>query len=347
MSLASHMDTAIALAQKGLSKVKSNPLVGAVVVYNNHIIGQGYHEYYGGAHAEVNAINSVADKSLLPYSTLYVTLEPCAHHGKTPPCASRIVLEKIPRVVIGQRDPNPKVNGQGIAFLEQNGIEVIVGIQEEACRWMNRRFNTFFEKKRPYILLKWAQSSDGFIDPIRKNGEKGSINISCAESRAKVQQWRKEEMAILVGKNTVVMDNPKLTVHDDLDASPIRIIMDSKGQLQPYDQWNIGQCPPETWVVHQDNFPIAALPKGMSALPYQDDAFASIFQWAVQNGITSLLVEGGSKTLEHLIARDLWDEARIFTSTQTLNGGITSPTINGLPSITEMSGSDQLNIYHR
>lgn len=347
MDLALYMDKAIELAQKGLGKVKSNPLVGAVVVYNNTIIGQGYHECFGGAHAEINAINSVADKSLLPYSTLYVTLEPCAHHGKTPPCASRIVQEKIPQVVIGQLDPNPKVNGKGIAYLREHGVNVTSGIQEAACRWMNRRFNTFFEKERPYIILKWAQSADGFMDPSRVQGQKGSIAISSEESRAKVQQWRKEEMAILVGRNTIHMDNPRLTVHDDIIASPLRIVLDPQGLLHPYDQWHIGQCPPNTIVVHQDNHKILELPSGMTALPYHEDAFKAIFAYSRQHEVTSILVEGGAHTLQYLIENNLWDEARVFVAPHSLHAGLTAPAMNQKPKTTEASGVDQLNFYYR
>lgn len=347
MDLALYMDKAIELAQMGLGKVKSNPLVGAVVVYNNTIIGQGYHECFGGAHAEINAINSVADKSLLPYSTLFVTLEPCAHHGKTPPCASRIVQEKISQVVIGQLDPNPKVNGKGIAYLREHGVNVTSGIQEAACRWMNRRFNTFFEKERPYIILKWAQSADGFMDPSRVQGQKGSIAISSEESRAKVQQWRKEEMAILVGRNTIQMDNPRLTVHDDIIASPLRIVLDPQGQLQPYDQWHIGQCPPNTIVVHQDNHKILELPSGMTALPYHDDAFKDIFAYLRQHEVTSILVEGGALTLQYLIENNLWDEARVFVAPHYLHAGLTAPSMNQKPKTTEASGVDQLNFYYR
>lgn len=342
-----YMDLAIALALKGLGKVKSNPLVGAVVVYNNTIIGQGYHECYGGAHAEVNAIESVVDKSLLSYATLYVTLEPCAHQGKTPPCASRIVQEKIPHVVIGQRDPNPKVDGKGIAYLHEHGVNVTTGIQEETCRWMNLRFNTFFEKERPFIILKWAQSADGFMDPLRNQGQKGSIAISGEASRAKVQQWRKEEMAILVGRNTIATDNPRLTVHDDITASPLRIVLDPQGQLQPYDQWHIGQCPPGSIVVHQDNQKIHELPFGMTALPYHNDAFKGIFAYARQHAITSLLVEGGANTLQYLIDNNLWDEARVFVAPHSLHAGLAAPLINQKPKTTEVSGVDQLNFYYR
>ncbi len=342
-----YMQLAIDLAQKGLGQVKSNPLVGAVVVCNDKVIGRGFHEKYGEAHAEVNAINSVEDKSLLAQSTLYVTLEPCAHQGKTPPCASLIVAHQIPRVVVGQQDPNPKVNGKGIEFLRANGVEVVIGIEEKACRWMNRRFNAHFEKQRPYIILKWAQSADGFIDPARTNGEKGSIAISSAASRYLVQQWRKEEMAILVGRRTVSVDNPRLTFHADNSQSPIRFVIDPQLQLQPYTQYHIGHCPPNTVVVCKDNQHIDQLPEGMTALPYSNHAIEIILQYCFVNGITSILVEGGGHTLQTFIDQNCWDEARIFESPQLLGQGTAAPVWKAESHELQNIGDDQLKIYYR
>jgi diaminohydroxyphosphoribosylaminopyrimidine deaminase/5-amino-6-(5-phosphoribosylamino)uracil reductase len=250
-------------------------------------------------------------------------------------------------VVVGQQDPNPEVNGKGIEFLQVNRVEVVTGIEDEACRWINLRFNAHFEKQRPYIILKWAQSADGFIDPTRANGEKGSIAISSAASRALVQQWRKEEMGIVVGRQTVSVDNPRLTFHADNHHSPIRFVIDPQLQLQPYTQYHIGQCPPNTVVVYKDNQHIDQLPEGMIALPYSNHAIETVLQYCFENGITSILVEGGGHTLQTFIDQDCWDEARIFESPHLLGQGTAAPVWSEKLSEQQTIGDDQLKIYYR
>ena len=222
------MEKCIDLAKKGIQDVSPNPMVGSIIVYNNEIIGQGYHEKYGSNHAEVNAINSVQDKSLLEKSTLYVNLEPCCHHGKTPPCTDLIIENKIPKVVIGCKDSYSKVSGNGIKKLRNNLIEVIDCVLDDKCRELNRRFFCYHEKKRPYIILKWAKSKDNFIAPI--NQEK-PFWMTCKKSKKLVHSWRAEEDAILVGRKTVVADNPSLTVRMCEGKNPLRIVIDKELKL--------------------------------------------------------------------------------------------------------------------
>ena len=222
-----YMQRALELAAFGIGNVAPNPLVGCVIVHNDKIIGEGWHQKFGGPHAEVNAINSVNNKQLLAESTLYVTLEPCNHHGKTPPCVDLILQYKIPNVVIATLDVNPIVSGKGVARLKENGVEVSFGILAQEAQFQNRRFITFHQKKRPYIILKWAQSADGFIDKKREIGEKGSFQISGKAAQIALHQWRSEEAGILVGKNTALIDNPKLNTRLWEGNNPVRIIIDT------------------------------------------------------------------------------------------------------------------------
>ena len=205
-------------------------MVGCVIVFENTIIGEGYTSPYGGAHAEVNAIQSVADSRVLEKSTLYVTLEPCAHYGKTPPCSDLIIANKIPRVVIGCLDEHEKVCGQGISKLKAAGCDVIVGVLEKECKNHHKRFFTYHSKKRPYIILKWAESKDGYIAPLTKSEIK-PVWISNLRSRQLTHQWRAEEQAIMVGANTVTQDNPRLTTREVEGTNPIRIVVDIKTKI--------------------------------------------------------------------------------------------------------------------
>jgi diaminohydroxyphosphoribosylaminopyrimidine deaminase/5-amino-6-(5-phosphoribosylamino)uracil reductase len=226
-----YMKRCLELARFGLGNVAPNPMVGAVIVYNGFIIGEGYHQKYGGAHAEVNAINSVRDKSLLDKSTLYVNLEPCSHFGKTPPCADLIVERKIPKVVIGTMDTFEKVSGRGAAILEKNGIKVCRGCLEKESREINKRFFTFHEKKRPYVILKWAETADGFIDRVREPGQTEPSWITDEIARMLVHKWRTEEQSIMIGTHTAMMDNPRLNVRSWTGKNPVRIVLDRELKL--------------------------------------------------------------------------------------------------------------------
>lgn len=304
----------IQLGNNGLGTTQSNPMVGALVVHNNQIIGEGYTSSYGGSHAEVNAINSVHNTSLLSESTLYVTLEPCSHFGKTPPCSDLIIKHGIPRVVIGCIDDNTKVAGRGVKKLREAGCEVILGILEEGCKNHHKRFFTFHNKKRPYIILKWAESGDGYIAPKTKK-EKQPVWITNVYSRQLVHKWRAEEQAILVGTTTVLEDNPSLTVRDWKGLNPIRVLLDKSKKLDM--QYAIFNNKTKTIRLTEEhinyNFPIAA----------------QISKYLYDQNLSSIIIEGGSKTIQSFIDEGLWDEARVFYGTMLFNNGIKAPKLNG------------------
>jgi diaminohydroxyphosphoribosylaminopyrimidine deaminase/5-amino-6-(5-phosphoribosylamino)uracil reductase len=311
-----YMKMCIDLASKGFPKAMPNPLVGCIIVYRDKIIGTGYHQVYGENHAEVNAINSVEDKSLLNDSTLYVTLEPCVHFGKTPPCANLIVQSKIPRVVIGSLDTFSEVNGKGIEALREAGVTVKTSVLEGECRALNKRFFTFHEKKRPYIILKWAKSSDGLIAP--KN-QTEPFWMTGKESKKLVHQWRGEETAILVGKNTVIIDNPLLTTREIKGDNPIRILIDKNLSLAT--NYAVFNNEATTLVVNESKESQRHVKVDFNSF------FPSLMKALHQRGIQSLIVEGGAITLNSFIASNYWDEARVFTSKKLLGNGIQSPVI--------------------
>lgn len=305
-------------------------MVGCVIVHANKIIGEGFTSPYGGNHAEVNAINSVDDKSLLKESTLYVTLEPCSHFGKTPPCANLIVSHQIPRVVIGTLDTHSKVSGKGIEILKTSGCDVTVGILEKECKTHHKRFFTFHNKNRPYIILKWAESNDGFIAPSSKKDQK-PVWISNEISRQLVHKWRAEEHAILVGSNTVLSDNPSLTVRDWTGQNPIRIILNRYNNL-----------PKESAVFNKKPETISITEKDID---YNTNIASQVCDLLHKKEIQSVIIEGGTKTLQTFINEKLWDEARIFTGKNDLKNGVKAPKFSGkLISETQIIG-DVLKTY--
>lgn len=321
-----YIQRCLQLAELGLGHVESNPLVGAVIVCDGKIIGEGYHRHFGGHHAEVNAINSIFDQSLLSKSTLYVNLEPCSHTGKTPPCSSLIIAKKIPAVVIGMVDPFAKVNGAGIAELEKAGIKVKVGILETECRELNKRFICAHTKNRPYIILKWAQSADG------KTGKKNeSVQISNSSSKVLTHKWRSEEMAIMVGAKTVLVDNPSLDVREWNGKNPIKVIIDRDGDLKDQHHLNVFKSEERTLVFSSKELKLN--PPHKAFLIDESYSFMNhVFQELLTLGITSCFVEGGSMLHQHLIHENLWDEIRVFQSTYSLIEGILAPTLPTLPS---------------
>lgn len=335
---------ALSLANRGIGNVAPNPLVGCVIVHQDKIIGEGWHEQFGGPHAEVNAIRSVQDKSLLKDSTLYVSLEPCSHTGKTPPCADLIIEMGIPKVVIATTDPNPLVSGNGIKRLRQNGIEVIYGILESRARFLNRRFFVFHEKKRPYIILKWAQSKDGYIDAAREKGEKGSIAISGPEAHQLVHQWRAEEASILIGKNTGMVDNPSLTVRLWKGKNPVRVLIDPMLEL-PGDSklFNdeartivFNRLETRT-IFHVDRI----------QLDFSEPILPRILEYLHFEGIQSVLVEGGAETLKHFINANLWDEIRRFSSKNELGNGLKAPELKLQSQVKQAIAEDTLEVFYQ
>ncbi|PLX05164.1 MAG: bifunctional diaminohydroxyphosphoribosylaminopyrimidine deaminase/5-amino-6-(5-phosphoribosylamino)uracil reductase RibD [Marinilabiliales bacterium] len=312
------------LAAKGAGKVAPNPMVGCVIVHNNKIIGEGYHIEFGGPHAEVNAINSVENKELLKSSTLYVNLEPCSHYGKTPPCSDLIVSHKIPRVVICNMDPNAKVSGKGIKKLNNAGIVTEIGICENEGNFLNRRFFTFHKQKKPYIILKWAQSKDGFIDIIRNADTPIGPNwISDEISRVLVHKWRAEEMGILVGTQTVLKDNPSLTVRDWRGNSPIRLVIDKKNILT--NDLKVFDNKTETIIFNETIDQKKGKTEWISC--NSKDYIKCIDEVCFEKGILSLIVEGGEKLLSSYISSNCWNEARVFVGNRKFNQGVKAPKI--------------------
>ncbi|MEY3565270.1 MAG: hypothetical protein RJA23_1440 [Bacteroidota bacterium] len=331
------MQRALDLAERGKGSVRPNPLVGCVLVHEGKIIGEGYHQQYGGPHAEVNAIASVIDSKLLAKATAYVSLEPCSHYGKTPPCANLLIEKGIKSVVVATLDPNPLVAGKGVKLLQEAGISVQVGLLEQEARWQNRRFFCQQEKQRPYLILKWAQTQDGFI--ARENFD--SKWISCPQSRQLVHQWRAEEQAILVGKNTALHDNPRLTVRDWTGSDPIRVVLDSKlelpADLHLFDQQIPTLCYTTLKSEKLPNLEWVKLPQlSLEAL------LADLHARQIQ----SVLIEGGSQTIHQFLAAGLWDEARVFTAPIEFERGIAAPTLTQTPAESHAIGEDQLDIYY-
>jgi len=332
------MKRCLLLARKGLGMAAPNPMVGALAVCQGIIIGEGYHKEYGREHAEVNAINSVRDKSKLSESTLYVNLEPCAHHGKTPPCTDIIRKYKIPKVVIGAFDDNPNVAGNGIKVLQDGGCKVIHGILEDECRTLNKRFYTFHKKKRPYVILKWAQTPDGFIapEPAKQEWITGEL------SKKLVHKWRTEEAAILVGTNTVLVDNPALTAREWDGKNPIRILLDFNNRID--QQFKVFDNAANTLVYNstkegqKDNVEYILLEKKGNSL---DLMMADLYR----RGISSIIIEGGKKILDSFISNGLWDEARVFTGTKNFGSGLSAPVLQCHASEKETVGDDILNLY--
>jgi len=334
----------IELAKNGLETTAPNPMVGCVIIHDKNSIGEGYTSAYGGPHAEVNAINSVKDKSLLSKSTLYVTLEPCAHFGKTPPCVNLILKHAIPKVVIGLKDPNTKVAGKSIKLLKDSGCKVILGVLEDKVRKHHKRFLTFQEKKRPYIILKWAETQDGFIAPKNKvrNKEPEPFWITNAYSKQLVHKWRAQEQSILVGTTTALADNPKLTTRNWKGRNPIRIIIDKNLKIPA--SYHVLDASIKTIIItrqiekknHKDGiiYELALfknLPQEICAILHK-------------HNINSVLIEGGTKTLQSFIDAKLWDEARIFKGDTSFLNGVLAPKIKGTKISEQKLLDDKLTI---
>ena len=315
----------IELAKNGLGTTYPNPLVGCVIVFENTIIGEGWHKKSGEAHAEVIAIESVQNKELLSSSTLYVSLEPCSHFGKTPPCADLILKYKIPNIVIGTIDPNSKVAGKGIQKLKDSGVNVTFGILEKEGNELNKRFFTFHRKSRPYIILKWAESADGFISPINKSEQK-PVWISNEYSRQLVHKWRSEEQAILVGTQTIIDDNPSLTVRDWVGINPIRVVIDKENTID--SSYNVFDNQAKTIVFSNKEVTSNSDTIQYIKVDFDKNSTQAIVDKLFENNIQSIIIEGGRKTIQSFIDAHLWDEARVFIGGINLNEGTKAPKIN-------------------
>ncbi|MBL4592773.1 MAG: bifunctional diaminohydroxyphosphoribosylaminopyrimidine deaminase/5-amino-6-(5-phosphoribosylamino)uracil reductase RibD [Flavobacteriales bacterium] len=333
------------LAMKGMGNVAPNPMVGCVIVHQNKIIGKGYHEEYGKAHAEVNAINSVADKSLLKESTLYVNLEPCAHFGKTPPCSDLIIEHQIPRVVIACIDSFSEVSGKGIQKMKAAGTEVIVGVLETEGLELNKRFFIFHNKKRPCIILKWAQTKDGFIDIDRSSlnqNDKVDNWITTPESKQLVHFWRSEEQAIMIGTNTALNDNPKLTVREVDGENPLRIVLDLNLRLSE-NLHLFDKTVPTIVFNYQKNKELSNL--DFVKIDQNKDLIQQVLNELYNREIQSVIIEGGAQLLNTFIEQNLWDEARVFTGKKEFKKGLEAPKIRLEPKFTMEIESDILRTY--
>jgi diaminohydroxyphosphoribosylaminopyrimidine deaminase/5-amino-6-(5-phosphoribosylamino)uracil reductase len=335
-----YMQRCLELAALGSGKTYPNPMVGSVIVHQDKIIGEGWHQKAGEAHAEVNAVASVKDKLLLKESTLYVNLEPCAHYGKTPPCAELIIKHQIPNVVVGCVDTFSEVSGKGIEMMRKAGASVKVGVLEEACKSSHKRFFTFHEKKRPYIILKWAQTQDGFIAPLeQKEGE--AFWITSPESKKLVHKWRTEEASILVGTNTAAKDNPALTARLWNGNQPLRLVIDRSLRLK--DSLQLFDGSSETIVFTEQS------KEHSNSTEYQNIDFSSLHQEMMselyKRNIHSVIIEGGRETLQSFIDLNLWDEARVFIGECKLTAGISAPVLPVKPFLEEKVSTDLLRWY--
>ncbi len=331
------MQRALELAALGMGIVSPNPLVGCVMVLNDRIIGEGWHQKYGEAHAEVNAVASVENKSQLQEATVYVNLEPCSHHGKTPPCVDMLIQHKVKKVVISSLDSNPLVSGNGIRKLREAGIDVTTGLLETEGRFLNRRFFSFMEKKRPHIILKWAETADGFI--ARENYE--SKWISNEYSRQLAHRWRSEEDAVMVGTRTAEYDNPMLNVRDWSGRNPVRVVIDRdlrlNDQLNLFDRSQPTICYNLLREEEHENLMFVKL----GTENFLEEMIHDLYERKIQ----SIVVEGGAQTFSTFIKNDWWDEARVFRSTLSFIKGIPAPELHGHHLSEENIMGDHLTIF--
>lgn len=329
------------LAAKGRRLVAPNPMVGALIVRDGGIVAEGYHERYGGPHAEANAIAKIPPEELAA-STLYVNLEPCSHFGKTPPCADLLIKHKIPTVIVAAHDTSAKVNGSGLQKLRQAGIKVISGVVEREARALNRRFFTFHEKRRPYVVLKWAQTENGYM----AGNESAAIWISSEESRALVHEWRCEESAIMVGTATARIDNPKLTARPESGGEfrqPLRVVIDRNLTLP--QECNLFDGSTKTLVINS-NKEAAANGCQWARVNFSKDVIKQTLQILHELKITSVLVEGGARLLQSFLASNLWDEARVFSAPKNFLNGVRAPALPLSPISTRKVGPDTLLTYN-
>ncbi len=338
-----YINRCIQLAKNGLGTTYPNPLVGSVVVYDHKIIGEGWHYQAGEPHAEVHAIRSVKDPSLLKDATIYVSLEPCSHYGKTPPCSDLIIEKGIKKVVIGTIDTFSKVSGTGVQKLMSAGCDVTVGVLEKECIDLNKRFFTFHNKKRPYIILKWAQTLDCFIAPETRN-DREPIWITNTGSRQLVHKWRAEEQAILVGNQTVIKDNPKLTARDWPGVNPIRVAIDLSGRI-PKDSAMVDKTNPTILITKEEFKKESSKNLIYEVINTREGTLQELCTILHKHKIQSIIIEGGTHTIQSFIDENLWDEARIFEGNTTFDNGTKAPILKGSLYSEEKIKDDTLRIY--
>ncbi|MCB2194364.1 MAG: bifunctional diaminohydroxyphosphoribosylaminopyrimidine deaminase/5-amino-6-(5-phosphoribosylamino)uracil reductase RibD [Bacteroidetes bacterium] len=346
-----YMQRCLDLAKNGLGNTAPNPMVGSVIVHENKIIGEGYHRKYGESHAEVNAINAVKNKDLLKKSTIYVNLEPCSHYGKTPPCANLIASVGIPNVIIGTVDTADHVAGKGIQILKDAGCKVTTGVLEKESKELNKRFFTFHERGRPYIILKWAQTQDGYLDVLRtKNTPVEPTWITNEYAKTLVHKWRAEEQAILVGTNTALKDNPSLTTRNWFGKNPLRIVFDQHLKLPLH--LNLFNQDAETIVIADNSAKAMKMNEnknysGIKFVNYSKDFYTQLFQILVDKNIQSVIIEGGEQVLNSFIKNDFWDEARVFVGNKKFLKGISAPVIKQKELTCDYLGTSKLTFIKK
>ena len=337
-----YMQRCIDLALKGAGSVAPNPMVGAVLVYDNRIIGEGYHEKFGEAHAEVNCLKSVAiqDRELISSATLYVSLEPCAHYGKTPPCSQLIIDHKIPKVVIGCSDPFARVNGKGIANLKEAGIEVVTGVLEEKAKELNKRFFVFHQQKRPYVILKWAETADHFI----ASNQSARLLISNEFTNRLVHRWRSEEDGILVGTNTALKDDPALTNRFWKGKNPVRLVIDQHLKIPKEHKLLDAEV---TTIVFNQSITASDTQVIYAQIDFNQEILPQVLEICYQYPLQSIIVEGGAKLLQSFIDAGIWDEARIIQNkTLTIGSGLAAPILKDFELEDEYQiATDHISIY--
>lgn len=324
-----YMARCLQIARLGEEFVAPNPMVGAVIVCNGKIIGEGFHRIFGEAHAEPNAIASVKNEELLSQSTMYVSLEPCSHYGKTPPCAELLVRKKVARVVIGTLDPNPQVAGRGVEMLYNAGIEVRVGVLEKECNELNKRFFELHRNKKPYVTIKWAQTSDGFIDTLRENKNQEVTVISNKITKQLVHQLRAQSMAIMVGTNTALLDNPTLRTTRWSGKNPLRITLDRTCRL-PADLHLLSDGQPTIVFSEKENYPFTTSAT-VVRINFNKNIWEQIGNELYHRNIHSLIIEGGTQLIEDAFLHDYWDEIQVEIANSTLGAGVKAPQIPNMP----------------
>lgn len=336
------MRRCLQLALNGARHAAPNPMVGAVLVQGDRILAEGWHHARGGPHAEVECLRAFGDGPIPRDAVMYVSLEPCSHTGLTPPCADLLMARQVPAVVIGNTDPNPKVSGRGIARLRAAGIEVTTGVLEDECRWVNRRFMTAMEQERPYIILKWARSLDGFLDRHPRSS-RAVQRISCFTTDVLVHRWRSEEQAILVGSRTVVNDDPRLDVRHVAGRSPLRVILDRKAITPTDSKVYDGSSPTLVFTATERS----GLKAEQVVIDSSADPLPAMLARLHERQIRSVLVEGGGELLAHFIEAGLWDEAREIVGKTLLQQGTIAPRVNASPVRSITSGEDMIHLYTR
>lgn len=336
------MRRCLQLALNGSGQVAPNPMVGAILVQGERIIAEGWHGFHGGPHAEVNCLRAFGEGAIPDDATLYVNLEPCAHHGLTPPCIDLLIQRKVKSLVVGCADPNPLTRAKGIARAREAGMRVRVDIQHDDCRWLNRRFITSFEERRPYVVLKWAQSADGFLDRHPRN-ERNVQRISSAATDVVVHRWRSEEQAILVGSRTVINDNPRLNVRHSVGRPPLRVVIDRNSSL-PVDS-NVFDTSARTLILctaERKELECEQLVVGPD-----EDPITALFSELHRRSVRSVLVEGGAELLGHFIGSDRWDEARVITGPVVFVNGTVAPVLASAPLHEETCADDRITFHVR